>query len=56
MRKCIIKIAFCTIMGLSIGWFWYAGFIKSPPKAPVVSKQEKPIKIYTKIVNGRWEE
>ena len=29
---------------------------RSIKSSAVVSKQEKPIKIYTKIINGRWAE
>lgn len=56
MRKWTIRIAICTIMGLSFGWFCYHEYIKSPRKPVIVSKQEKPIKIYTRVIDGRWVE
>lgn len=56
MRKWTIRITVCIIIGLSTGWFWYAEFTKPPAKPPAVSKKDKPIKIYTKIIDGRWAE
>ena len=56
MRKWTIRISICLLIGGSTGFFWYREFVESPQKPAVVSKQGKPIRIYTKVVDGRWSE
>lgn len=59
MVEHILKIIICMGIGAGCGWFIRHEFSKNPKKeitAIAETDNEKPIKIYTKIINGKWQE